>query len=257
MNIPAHEAEMEIIVQHLDVSLSVLIIGILVTYIAATIQATIGFGFAMTCVPILSLIDHQLTPVPQLFALAPLTIGMAWRERHQADLRGVVWVLLGRVMGAGIGVYCLTIASSSVLNMLIGSMVLIAVLLVWQKPNFERTKTTEVTAGTMSGISALISSIGGPMLALLYRNESGGTLRASMASIFVVGLLITFIARFTSGHITIQDAIIGICFMPPALLGLRTSSSFLSVVEGPFLRWAILIIAGSASIILICKGAFA
>ena len=245
---------MDAIFQHLDVSLTVLAIGMVVTFVAATIQATIGFGFAMVCVPLLSLIDHHLTPVPQLFALAPLTIGMAWRERHKADLRGISWVIVGRVIGAGLGVYCLSIASQGVLNVLIGSMVLLAVVLVWQKPNFQRTTTTEVTAGTMSGMSALISSIGGPMLALLYRNESGATLRASMATIFVVGLLITFGARLSSGHITIQDAIIGVCFMPPALLGLRMSSSFLSFVEGPILRWAILIIAGSASLMLICKG---
>ena len=75
-----------------------------------------------------------------------------------------------------------------------------------------------------------------------------------MATIFVVGLLITFGARLSSGHITIQDAIIGVCFMPPALLGLRMSNSFLSFVEGPVLRWGILIIAGGASIMLIWKG---
>ena len=244
---------MDLITQNFQISLSVLAIGMLVTYVAATIQATIGFGFALISVSILSLLDHRLAPVPQLFALLPLTIGMAWRERKQADLKGISWVILGRIIGAGLGVYCLSIATREVLNIMIGAMVLLAVVLVWLKPNFQRSKGTEVAAGTLSGMSALISSIGGPMLALLYRNESGGTLRASMATIFVVGLLITFVFRIGSGHITVEDTLIGICFMPAAILGLRTSSSLLGLVEGPILRWTILAIAGGSAVVLIGK----
>lgn len=247
---------MDLITENFQISLAVLGIGMLVTYVAATIQATIGFGFALISVSILSLLDHRLAPVPQLFALLPLTIGMAWRERKHADLRGISWVILGRIIGAGLGVYCLSIATREVLNIMIGTMVLLAVVLVWLKPNFQRSKGTEVAAGTLSGMSALISSIGGPMLALLYRNESGGTLRASMATIFVVGLLITFVFRIGSGHITLEDTFIGICFMPAAILGLRTSSSLLGLVEGPILRWTILAIAGGSALVLIGKSLF-
>ena len=241
----------------IGVSPWILILGIVVTYLAATVQATIGFGFSLICVPVLSLVEPSLAPVPQLFALAPLTIGMAWRERGSMDLKGVSWVLLGRVFGAGLGVYCLSVASKSMLNILIGGIVLLAVLLVWQKPQFKRMPVTEICAGTVSGMGALISSIGGPMLALLYRNESGAVLRSSMAAIFVIGLMITFGARITSGHISLQDLWIGLCFMPPALLGLRTSSSFLQLVEGSILRWTILGIAGGSSLVMIAKGLLA
>lgn len=237
-------------------SITVLSFAIAITFVAATVQATIGFGFSLICVSVLSLIDPKLTPVPQLFALAPLTIGMAWRERHHIDLQGVSWVILGRFLGAGLGVLCLTWASRSALNVLIGSMVLTAVILVWQRPQFQRNKTTEIAAGTLSGLSALISSIGGPMLALLYRNEPGGALRASMAAVFIIGLAITFGARLLSGNITMQDMWIGLCFVPAALLGLRTSSSFLSFIEGSILRWSILIIAGGASSLMIIRGLF-
>lgn len=243
-----------IFTEHIGLSISVLGFAMLITYLAATVQATIGFGFSLICVPVLSLVDPALTPVPQLFALMPLTIGMAWRERHQVDLKGVSWVIAGRLLGAGIGVVCLSLASRSALNVIIGSMVLMAVLLVWQRPQFQRNRISEIGAGTLSGMSALISSIGGPMLALLYRNESGGALRASMAAVFVIGLAITFGARIASGHIHLQDMWIGLCFIPPALLGLRTSSSFLSLIEGAILKRIILLIAGSLSLLMIVRG---
>lgn len=247
---------LSVLTEQIGLSLSVLCVAMFITFVAATVQATIGFGFSLICVPVLSLIDPALTPVPQLFALAPLTVGMAWRERNQVDLKGVSWVIAGRLLGAGLGVGCLAIASRSALNVIIGVMVLMAVILVWQRPQFKRGRASEIGAGTLSGMSALISSIGGPMLALLYRNESGGALRASMAAVFVIGLAITFGARIASGHIHLQDMWIGLCFMPPALLGLRTSSSFLSLIEGSILKWTILVIAGSSSLLMIVRGLF-
>ena len=70
------------------------------------------------------------------------------------------------------------------LKAVIGSIVLCAVILVWQQPSIGRTRLTEIVGGTASGFGALVSSIGGPMLALLYRNEKGSTLRALYGSNF-------------------------------------------------------------------------
>ena len=245
-----------LITEHLGVSIPIIGFAMVITYVAATVQATIGFGFALICVPVLSLVDPALTPVPQLFALTPLTIGMAWRERSHIDLKGVSWVILGRLIGAGLGLKLLSIHSRSMLDAIIGLMVLLAVILAWWRPQFERNRVSEVGAGTLSGMSPLISSIGGPLLALLYRNESGGALRGSMAAVFIIGLTITFGARIASGHIHLQDLWIGLCLIPPVLMGLKTSSSFISLIEGALLKWMILIIAGCSSLLMIIRGLF-
>ena len=229
-------------------------VGLLVTYLAATVHATIGFGFSMICVPVLSLVHESLTPVPQLFALLPLTVGMAVRERKDIDYRGIGWVVLGRLIGALIGVGCLMVVSEITLKAVIGSIVLCAVILVWQQPSIGRTRLTEIIGGTASGFGALVSSIGGPMLALLYRNEKGSTLRASMAAIFVIGLCFSFGFRILSGFIAWRDVTIGGCFMIPTLIGLKTSNSFIVKIEGSKLKGLILMVAGSSSIALIAQG---
>ena len=43
-------------------SITVLSFAIAITFVAATVQATIGFGFSLICVSVLSLIDPKLTP---------------------------------------------------------------------------------------------------------------------------------------------------------------------------------------------------
>ncbi|MCL1692867.1 MAG: sulfite exporter TauE/SafE family protein, partial [Actinomycetia bacterium] len=63
-------------------SAAALITALIVTFIAAAIQGVVGMGFAMVSVPILALINPSLAPVPQLLITLPLTISMAWRERH-------------------------------------------------------------------------------------------------------------------------------------------------------------------------------
>jgi uncharacterized membrane protein YfcA len=65
-----------------------LILAFVITAIAATLQGSVGLGFAMVSVPLLTLIDPRLAPVPQLLVALPLSLAIAWRERRSIDLHG-------------------------------------------------------------------------------------------------------------------------------------------------------------------------
>ena len=77
-----------------------LALGFIITFVAALLQSTVGFGFGIVCVPLLSLIDPGVVPVPQIMLGIPLTFSTAWRERHAIEKKPVAWLLLGRVPGA-------------------------------------------------------------------------------------------------------------------------------------------------------------
>ena len=68
---------------------SILIVAMLWTTVSASLQGTLGFGFAICAVPVLSLLDPLWAPVPQLLVGFPLTLSMAIRERHALDLSGI------------------------------------------------------------------------------------------------------------------------------------------------------------------------
>ena len=67
-------------------SLVDLTLALVITAIAAMLQGSVGLGFAMVSVPLLSLIDPRLAPVPQLLVSLPLALAMAWRGLPLANM---------------------------------------------------------------------------------------------------------------------------------------------------------------------------
>jgi uncharacterized protein len=231
-----------------------LAVGVAVTLAASTLQGTLGFGFAMLSVPILAAVDPALAPVPQLMVTVPLVFGMAWRERHAADLRGAAWVLLGRFPGAALGLMLVTVASRMVLDLVIAGIVFSGVIAsVGRFSSITPTKPLQCLAGIVSGCSAYVSSIGGPPLALLYRNSAGPALRSTLAVIFSFGLMITIGTRLAAGHMGWQDAQVALCLMPGVFGGLLISRRLTGKVEGARLRGAVLGVVALSALALVAR----
>ena len=75
-------------------------IAFLVSFLAAALHSTVGFGFALLSVPILSLLNPLFAPVPQLLVVFPLTLAIVMRERHAVEVKSTLWIFAGRVPGA-------------------------------------------------------------------------------------------------------------------------------------------------------------
>ncbi|MGD2042846.1 MAG: sulfite exporter TauE/SafE family protein [Acidimicrobiia bacterium] len=225
--------------------------ALVVTYFAATVQGVVGLGFAMVSVPILALIDPSLAPVPQLLITLPLTVAMAWRERSHLSLRGVGWIVTGRVPGAVLGVALLAMATQAALELMIAGLVLVAVAIIASGVHVKRTPGTQFGAGLFSGASGLIASIGGPPLALLYTRDEGPIVRSNLAAVFTIGLSITIVARIVSGNMTWSDARVAAILFPALVAGYLTSLVLKDRWSQSAVRNGILILslAGAAGLI--------
>jgi len=241
----------------LPVAPHALAVAFLLTAVAAAVQGTIGFGFAILTVPVLSLVDPALAPVPQLLCVWPLVFWMFWRERHAADIRGVGWILVGRLPGAALGLFLLKAADQSTLDLLLGLLVLGAVGILAGGLEVRRTTATKLGAGVASGIFSMVSSIGGPPIALLYRGEKGATIRASLALVFSAGLVITVLTRLGAAEISWRDAHIALFLLPALFGGLWCSRLLVDRVEGRPLRIGILVLASLASLGLLARALWA
>ncbi len=229
-----------------------LLVAFLVTIVGAWVQGSLGLGFAIVTVPLLGLLDHRLVPVPQMLVVVPLTVGMAWRERHALEWKSMGWVLAGRIPGAVLGIALVKLASQSVLDIGIGVSVLGAALILATRGQPRRTPLLEFSAGTASGVSGMVSAIGGPPVALLYRKEQGATVRANLAGIFTIGVIITLFTRASAGEIAARDLEVAAALLPALLIGLALSHRTRGWVEGPWLRSGVLtlsVIAGSGLIL--------
>lgn len=230
-----------------------LVIAVVVTFLAAGVQGTVGMGFAVASVPLLSIIDPRLAPVPQLLISIPLTMMMAFRERQHIDYKGLTWVLAGRVPGALLGLALLKAASESTISLLIAGSVLIAVGALATGIALKRSPFVDFITGTFAGISALVSSIGGPPMALLFQRETGPTVRASLGALFTVGLSITLVTRLVAGEISTLDVRIAAVLFPSMLLGFWTSTRLRGRLDESKIRPAILILSGLAAVALVVR----
>ena len=225
----------------------ILAAAFIITVAAALVQGTIGFGLSVVSVPLLSLLDRDLAPVPQLLIALPLAVAMVWREWRHLDLAGVGWVLVGRFPGAAVGVVLLKLYSDSALDLLIGGLVLAGVAIVASGVVIRLNPATQVAAGLASGIMGLVASVGGPPLALLYRNAEGGRLRSSLNAIFAIGIVFSILVRTATGEISGNDVRVGAFLVPAAFLGLWLSRFFTARAEGAALKNGVLAISALAA----------
>lgn len=225
----------------------------IITFLAAVLQGTLGFGFAILSVPLLTLLNPDFTPIPQLFLALPMTVAATWRERHHLDLDGVGWIIAGRVPGALLGAWVLTIVAERTLGAVIAVIVLLAVAAIALGLAIRLNPATRLAAGFTAGFTGTTSAIGGPPLALLYKDASGGTLRSSLGAIFTIGLLINISALFATKAIRGADFLAMGWLMVPMLAGFGLSGRLTHLIEGPRIKRGILVVSASAALALLVR----
>lgn len=232
--------------------LDVLLAAIIATG-AGFVQGSIGLGFAILGVPVLTLVDPAFTPVPVILTTIPLTGAMAWRERDHIEWGRVGWVLVGRLPGALLGLWLLRTASERSLALVIGSVVLAVVVALALGVRVRRSPGADFVGGVTSGASGLATGIGGPPLAILFAGTEGPLLRSTLAAIFFVGIAINVATLAIGGEVTTESFLFAAPLFPAMLLGLRLSRSVIHRIDVSRLRSLVLIIAALAAVILLAR----
>lgn len=218
-----------------DLTLFELIFIALLIFIGSSVQGILGFGFAVIASPIVVQIEALL--VPQLLSLLglPLAIRVFIRERNKVDLSSVKPLVAGRFVGGPIGLLFLSILNEKYLSISVGLIVFLAGIASFFGWVIKRNKTNSFIAGTFSGIFGMIAAIGGPPIALLYRDSDPDEFRPSLNSVFIIGILITLSLLAFTGRIYIDHIYLFLINIPFVFLGIRLSSLIFSKVSQSFL----------------------
>lgn len=224
------------------------------TTLAAFVQATFGFGFAIVAVPVLSLIDPAWAPVPQLYAQVLLAFLIYYPEREHADWRGVGWTTLGRIPGTLAAAGLLLIATQSVLDLVVGAIVLVAVVVVAYSPALPRSRPAEFIAGAASSAGAVLAAIGGPPVALLYRQEPGPVVRSTLSLIAGVGIVMAIAMRAAVTPFDWVEFKLAMISLPAVAIGVFFARFAKHRVEGKILRTAVLVLCAAGAISLLARG---
>jgi uncharacterized membrane protein YfcA len=225
----------------------------LVVGVGAMVQGSVGIGYALCCAPFLRMIGPQMVPVPIMTAAFSLIVLTMLRERQHISLKGAGWVLAGRVPGALAGAWLLGLMPDRWLSVVIGGVVLFAVATIalgWVIPF---NAGTQGLAGFASGVTGTTTAIGGPPLAMLYRERKGPELRSTLAAIFLVGLVINLSALGVNGQLRTEEVLIGLSLVPGTVVGFLVSSRVRKHVDGQRLKTAILVVCGAAALSLLAR----
>lgn len=225
----------------------------LVIAAGALLQGSVGFGFALLAAPLLVLIDARFVPGPLLMASLALTTLITWREFKSVRLADLGWSLPGRVVGTGVAVAALALVPERRLQLLLGLVMLVSTLLAASRLRVVPSPFTLFGAGTMAGITGTLTSVGGPPMALIYRDETGPRLRGTLNAFFVFGVTISIIGLILSGHFGREQALLALALMPGAPVGFVLSKHTAGVLDRGYTKPVVLALSGIAAAVVVIK----
>jgi uncharacterized membrane protein YfcA len=220
----------------------------------AVVQGSVGFGFALVVVPVLTFVRPDVLPATVLLLTLPLSVTMAVSERRAVEVVGLVYLLAGRLVGAFVGVGLLLLVLEEYLSVLFGGFVLVAVLTSSLAPKVSLSNRTRVVGGVASGIMGTAAGIGGPPLALIFQSRSGPEIRATLAVAFVFGTTLSLLILALVGRLGPEHLLLALELLPVLLLGLWAANYMAGLLAGRWLRPAILLFAAAAGLAAVLLG---
>ena len=225
----------------------------LAVLLGSVVQVASGVGGGFIIVPLLALVDLNLIPAPLIFASLSLSGLMAVRERAAVDWRYIPITLLGLIPGSILGAYVLSSVPVANLGIVFGTVILVGIVLTVSGLHVPLTRATALVSGALSGAMGTASGIGAPLLALLYQNETGPRVRATLAVLYVGASTLILIILFSFEQFSLSKAIAGFQLMPGFVLGYWTANHFTPHIDRGRSRAAVLIVSSAAAIVLIVR----
>ena len=234
-------------------SVGMAIACVVVVYIGAVVQASIGIGLGMIASPVLLLADSDFIPAALILAVLPLTFTIAWIDRSHIEPREVGFAVVGRIPGTIGGALVVASLSDRVLAVLVAASVLLAVVASITGRLFQPTDRSLVVAGMASGFAATTTGVGGPPMALTYQNSDPATMRATISAFFSIGTLMSLGALWLAGEVGVRQLQLALLILPGVVLGIITARRVKHLLRSEVVRPAVLAICTTTAIALLVK----
>jgi uncharacterized membrane protein YfcA len=186
------------------------------------VQGTTGFGFALTSMPLLTVLIslHTVVPIMVVFGLFAnfLILVKMWSYVNFKK----IWVLIvSSIIAAPIGTYVLLIIEQNILKLIVGFIIVLFALALWKgySVKIKNEKLALIPVGFSSGLLNGSISLMGPPVVLFLTNqgEDKTTFRANITAYALILNLIT-ITSFSMGGLIDKEVITYIISFSPALI---------------------------------------
>lgn len=217
------------------------------------LQASTGLGAGLLVVPLLALIHLELVPGPVMFASLTLSSAMTYAGRRAIKRQHLLSVTFGLLAGMLMGIFSVTRFATSDLGPIFGVLILVAVMLTASGVTLKFTIINTLLAGALSGFMGMTAAIGAPILALLYQQEKGETLRATLAFLYLFSSVGMLALLHAVGRFDWHELWLGVILTPGIVLGYLLSPRLAAFLDRGHSRSAVLIISTVSALVLIAK----
>ena len=208
-----------------------LVVLVLITFVAATVNGALGYGFSSITVPVALLFYTNRILNPAL-VLVELVINGYVLFINRKSIPNIWWrvapILIGLVIGVAIGSYILSLVHPAWVKFVTYFMLLPLILLQAagiRKP-IQAEKAIAIPFGVAIGTLYSVTTISGPPLALLFNNQGYAKqdFRAALGVIRVGEGVLTGIAYYFIGLYSVSSLEIIPYIVPSVLLGIPLGS---------------------------------
>ncbi len=238
-------------------NLELIVAGIVIFLVSATLQGLTGFGFSILAVPLITLFISPKTAVPILLIYSMLINIVVLHSARKATNLKKIWILLiAGIASMPLGTRLLVIMNESLLKIFIGSMIFVfgILLLIGFRKKFKNEKLAMLPVGFLSGILGGSISISGPPIILFLSNQDVDkhTFRGNMAAYFFILNCFTIPVYYYNGLLTNEVWNLSLTFLPGLLIGVFIGNLFSHKIKDDHfkkLTLILLILMGVLSVI--------
>lgn len=231
-----------------------MVLAIAIIAIGAAIQATIGLGLGLFCVPLLGLVDLRFLPGPMLLASMALALGMAYRDRAEVSLRTLGTSLVGLAAGTIAGAILLKAVPGGNLARVFGILILVGVALSVSGFSVQPSPFALVVGGTAAGIMGTMAGVHGPPIALVFQHAGPQRARGMLGGFFAVAYVMSIPALAAVGLLGLPELLLGAALLPGVAVGFLGSFLIARWMDRLTLRIAILGISALSACIMVVRG---
>ena len=228
-------------------------LAVVIVFVGAATQASIGVGLGLLAAPTLSLMDPSFIPGALTISLVPLVVGMMWRERAHID-RTIYKAIPGRFVGSLLGAWVVATGGQAAVAIVVGVAVLLAVAASLSSVHFSPTSGHLLVAGTASGFAGTVAGVGGPPMAISYQHADPRILRGSLAAFNTIGLLaFTIPSLLIAGVIGAREVELGLLLVPGVVGGLWLGKHLIARLPPDRVRPVVLAVCAASAVVLLAS----
>ena len=235
------------------------LLGAVVILGAHVVYGLAGFGVGLVAMAFLPWVMSPVTAVVLLTVYTTVfAIVLFVTLRRDCTPRTIAGLVLGSIVATPAGVWILSVASASVLNRMIGAMLLIVVALEFadRLPRRLVARGWSVGAGVLAGLLGGAVGLPGPPV-IVYATTQGWsprTFKANLQAFFIVNQAAILIAYWVAGLLTAEVMRLSALYLVPAAVGIGLGMAAFDRVDAVRFRRIVFMLLFVAGMILLVRG---